>query len=220
MPIESLDSILSKKEPLNPELTPYLQTGPLGIALFHPLFYQIIYDETMNAFINHSFNQKKLAQLIARKTKAWGSYVFLYERPYRLQGFLEIRLALNDKEYWSLLGDVYTDSDNIWQNFDVWVKLLSSNRRFTKEFTGKEDRSFFNKLPEEMTIYRGYQRGKNKKGLSFTLSKDKAIWFSARYSKTGAVFELVVNKKQTFAYTNCRNEQEIILKPKFLTLIK
>jgi hypothetical protein len=220
MPEDLIKSLLSKKQALNPELSRYLRPGPLGPALFHPLCYQILYTEALNCIINTSFKKKKEAQRKALKGKKWATYVFLYERPYRLQGFVEIKDRLRDCEYWALLGSIWTDSDNIWQNFDLWCVLLSSDRAYEKRFTGKAYRGFFDNLPETIVIYRGFQPGQNDKGLSFSLSKKKAQWFATRYSKLGSVMKLTVLKKHLLGYTNCRDEQEVILRPQYLKLIK
>jgi hypothetical protein len=83
----------------------------------------------------------------------------------------------------------------------------------------EEELEFFKNLPDEITIYRGYRKRKNKKGLSWTLSKERAEWFSRRFARTdseAAVVKRVVKKSQVLAYFNGRKEDEILLKPEFV----
>lgn len=86
----------------------------------------------------------------------------------------------------------------------------------------KEDFSFFEQLPNTIKVYRG-TKYEDYKALSWTLNKEKAIWFSKRFVKDGAksnVFEAKIEKKDCFAYFDSRNEEEIVLNYKKLKKIK
>jgi hypothetical protein len=144
-------------------------------------------------------------------------YVFMYERPYRLHGFLQIMHHLDDKNYWELLGSIWSDSENIWQNFKVWLKLLADDRPGKEHFMDAEEREALAKLPDVLVVHRGYVKGKNKNGLSYTLSKEKAEWFAKRFSNGNpAVCTRRVKKTDVLAYLTGRGEDEIVLKPEAL----
>src|ERR1035437_4001654 len=99
-----------KPEPLNPELFRSIRSGPLGIpGVFHPLVYEPLYDSTFNCILNErlKFKQRLLAESFGKKD--FVRYIFTYERPHRLESFLDINAKLRDKSYWNVLGMIYVD---------------------------------------------------------------------------------------------------------------
>jgi hypothetical protein len=214
--MSSLAELWNKQEELDEELKPFIQRveiseGNYFDALKHPLVFQVPYHTQMNALSNAQLKAKREAIEEARKEKNYSQMIGLYERPYRLMAFSGLSLLLKDKEYWDLLSSVWIDSENIWQNLNDWKFLLGSKRKFRSSFMSEEDRKFLAELPKDVTVYRGYQPGLNKEGLSYTLDKDRAKWFSKRFSKTGEVAVRTVKRNKIFAYLSSRNEQEIIL---------
>ena len=197
-------------EELIPQLQPYLEDGVLGKQIRHPLVYQV--PLWSNGSANRMFLQKKAEIKIALKEKAWNRFVFLHERPYRLNAFLEIQDQLKDTEYWRLLADTWIDTENAWQNRAKWRKLFDSERRFSNYLMSETEDNAMRSLPEKVTIYRGSSYH-NEKGLSWTLSKEKAEFFAQRFStRRGKVYEQEVSKDQILALFFGRGESEVILK--------
>lgn len=162
--------------------------------------------------------------------KKYGSMVWMHHRKCRLAVFAEIAAAgyLTDKEYWELLGAIWSDSEYIFQNMELWQLLLSAERPQKKFFMSTEEREALHKLPEVLTIYRGYQPlAKNENGVSWTLRKDVAAKLGNRVwtnipgmdkplgdpQNRGKVTERRIKKSQVFAYLTGRNEDEIIILP-------
>lgn len=203
--------LLNTQEELSDELKPYLTKLDMFEALRHPLVFCVPYFSQMNALMNKQLEHKKQLLNKAVKEKEFGSYVFLHERPYRFNAFIEVKDKLKDKDYWELLSDIWTDSENIWQNLSAWKECLNDRSKTKHLFMSEADKKLFDSLPDKITIYRGYVPNKNKQGLSYTLDEEKAIWFSKRFNNNGKVIKRVVNKSEVFAYTNSRNEKEIIL---------
>jgi hypothetical protein len=209
--MKDLADIFGKKEELNPELAEYYHYTPSGIPIIqHPLVYSIFHSPEQNALVNKQLEYKKTAAAKALDANDWGRYIFLHERPCRLQAFQDIEHKLTDKEYWEELGQIWIDSENIWQNQKLWTDYLKSKRSDREYFMDEADREEFNRLPEELTIYRGYTKGKNENGYSYTLDKNKAEWFSSRFGGGKSVKTLKVKKKDCFAYLGGRSEKEII----------
>ena len=206
-------NILDKKEDICEELKIYISYNRnlKSDMLRHPLVYSVPHSVQMNALVNAQLKYKKDAVKKALEVYDYESYIWLHERPYRLQAFMEISKNLSNEKYWEILSAMWTDCENIWQNKSYWKSLLSDRPDTKHLFMSDEDRSFFNSLPETVTIYRGYIEGKNKRGFSYTLSKEKAEWFAKRYWNEGEVLTRTVNKSDIFAYTNERGEQEIII---------
>lgn len=210
---ENIGDLLSRKEELCDELKKYLENNGKFDLIRHPLVYSIPHYEAQNALVNKQLEVKKKSANELLENKKYFSFVFLHEKPHRMNAFIEIKSKLNDKEYWEMALSVWTNSENIWQNKKEWKKLLTDNQRYSTKhlFMSDDDREEFNKLPENILVYRGYKNGVNEKGYSYTLSQDVAERFSKAHKQNGKVTSKVVNKREVFAYTNERNEQEVII---------
>jgi len=205
-------SLLTKSEPLLPELRDYYDKGTVFEMIRHPLVFAVPYSPQQNALLNRRLEEKKIMAERMIAYKEWDSFFFLHERPYRLNAFTEIEEYMTDSQYWKLLGEIWIDSENIWQNKPIWLDLLRSKRREKDEFMDSDSLKKYKSLPAMVTAYRGHQT-KNKTGISYTLNKKKAEWFSTRLSKSGKVEAVTVHKKKIFAYLGGRNEQEVIILP-------
>lgn len=205
--------MFDKIVPLHPELVPYLQMNGGIPGLFHPLVYSIFHGDAMNEHINNLYLHKKARLEEALAEGKFPTYVFLHERPYRCEAFYKIQSQLEDRDYWDLLADVYTDSENVWQHKTIWKELLGSARLQSELFMDQSEREAFNSLPALVTVYRGYQKGKNAKGWSYTLDEEKALWFAKRFSGTAPrVKTITVKKSLVLGLKTVRNEQEIVLR--------
>jgi hypothetical protein len=202
------DLIKATAEPLHSDLLPYLEDGVLGKQLRHPLVYQV--PLWANGHANAYYLQKKESVKKALAEGNYNSYVYLHERPYRLQAFVQIADKLSDTKYWTLLGSIWTDTENQWQNLEVWKKLLSSKRSNRHYLSGEEGDQLLRSLPEEVTIYRGCQPGLNEGGLSWTLDKGKAKFFANRFGEEGIILEKKISKSSIIAVLLGRNESEVI----------
>lgn len=201
----------SMNEPLNPELVPYLEDGALGKQLRHPLVYLVpMWD---NGRANAYYAQKVRDSNSALQEKRYSSFVYLHERPYRLDAFIQIADQLTDTEYWKLLGSIWTDTENQWQNLDKWDELLNSDRPQRQYLMTQEEDEFLRSLPDNVVIYRGCQKGLNQKGLSWTLKRDKAKFFANRLGKRGIVLQRTISREQIVAVFLGRNEWEVVWKP-------
>jgi len=201
---------------LHPDLAAYLVKGPPFDMLQHPLVYSVPYHEVMNNHHNQRYEMLKADAEKALKEGRAFHYVFQYERPYRLNALCDYldRKTLKDGDYWDLLGAVWTDSENCWQNLEIWKRLLRSKRSQKFRFMDETERKALKELPAEFTVYRGCVRGLNEEGLSWTLNKDKAEWFSQRWRRkdeTAIVLTKTVSRKQVFAYLLGRGESEVII---------
>lgn len=205
--------ILNRKEDLCEGLKPYLENNGKFDLIRHPLVYSIPHYSHLNALVNKQLEIKEKSAKELLENKKYFSFVFLHEKPHRMNAFVEVKNNLNDKEYWEMALAVWTNSENIWQNRDDWKKLLKDKKRIeTKHlFMSEDDRKVFDKLPETFTVYRGYHENRNEFGYSYTLDKDIAKRFSKGHRLVGKVYTRTVNKSEVFAYTNERSEQEIII---------
>jgi hypothetical protein len=207
---ELIQQLLAEtNEPLNPDLVPYLEDGVLGKQLRHPLLYQV--PLWTNGYANKLYLQKKEDLIDAVLHRKYSKIVFLHERPYRVDAFTKIASDLPDETYWSLLGSIWTDTENSWQNLDEWRKLFSSNRPHRDRLMDRDEILAYNSLADTVKVYRGCQKGINENGISWTLKREKAEWFSTRFSKDGVVLEKEVSKEDILAVFTGRNEFEVVI---------
>ena len=216
--IPNLDAVLeyakvmASTEELHPDLQPYLEDGAIGLQLRHPLVYLV--PLWGNGHANALYEHKVKGVKDALANNKYSSYIFLHERPYRLDAFTLIQSKLSDTQYWSLLSDIWTDTENQWQGLNKWKQLLSSNRPSRHYLMNEEEFNLLQSLPDEVTIYRGCQAGINENGLSWSLNKKKAEFFANRFGKEGIILERKIPKSNIIAFLNGRGESEVIWEEK------
>ena len=206
--------IMGSNEDLHPDLVPYVSEGVLGKQLRHPLVYQ--FGMRGNGWANAYYLQKVGDVQKALQNKKYDSFVWLHERPYRIEAFQEIEHLLSDTAYWKLLADIWTDTENQWQNYEEWKDLIGAERGSRHYLMNEEEFNLLQSLPDEVTIYRGCQKGINENGLSWTLDKAKAKMFSTRIALEGEplVLEKKISKSNIIAIFTGRNESEVIWEEK------
>lgn len=213
-----------KEEEIIPELAGHLQpSGIGGEMVHHPLVISMNAAPGHYAFVNYLYREGKQAADKAIKEHDFVSYVLLHERPYQVGAFMEIADKIDDdKTYWELVGEVYIDSENPWRHPDEWEKLLKSGRQNRDHIMSEEERVFFDELPETLTIYRGFAFT-NRVGWSWTLDREKAVWFAERFADELGGFPQVVNgtvsKQDAIAYFERREEKEILANPESVTVV-
>lgn len=227
---EQLMELLKVREDLHPDLQQCLEeTGDFGPSIRHPLVYSMIHGPEMNAWVNKQYEQKKRLLKEAEEEGRWHSYVYLHERPYRLDAFLKISWLIPEPtQYWELLGDIWTDSENIYQNRDEWYELLAEAAERGgggdewHHMSSEEDRAVFTLTPEkggllpETVIHRGYRHEDGLDGFSWTLDKPRAKWFAKRFPHQEGVATVAtgkVKREHVLAYHTGRGELEIVALP-------
>lgn len=202
----------SETAELHPELEACLEKNFLGMSLKHPLVFEIIYHPVFNARLNEALRLKTDYANRALAEKNYSQYIWLHERPYRFQKFLELSNVISDEQYWKILGEIWIDSENLWQYKKFFKNVFNCQRKHREKIMSKTDRSFLDGLPEKITIYRGFQ-SKNKNGFSWSLSYWKAKWFANRFEHKGRVIQGIVDKKKVIAVMTGRSEYEVIIDP-------
>lgn len=214
MRIEDLMELRTKKEPLLPELVPYLQTvAKSNLMLNAPLVQELFIEDGCFAFCNLRYLHKKQAAKDALEASNYHRYVFLHERPYRFEAFIKIHKMLRRPTYWKLLRGVWDDSENIWQHRASWKRLLTDNDCLRGLLMSRAERAFLKSLPQQIQVYRG-QKKKHHRGMSWTLYREKAEWFAARLKRkteTAIILEGIADKYDVIAYLEGRGEDEIIV---------
>lgn len=196
-------------EPLDADLLPYLEEGVLGTQLRHPLVYQVPLLSNGNA--NAVYKQKISALGLALGKCDYRHFVYLHERPYRLEAFKQVEERLTDEQYWELLSSIWMDTENQHQNRTEWRKLLEVSRQGHLAMMSERDQIIYRSLPPMVTIYRGCTKGLNEYGFSWTLEKDRAEFFAKRFNRgEPIVLEATIHRADVMAVLTGRNEMEVV----------
>ncbi len=166
--------------------------------------------------INRIYRHKIDAVAKAKANRDWSTYVFLYEKPYRLDALLAAaKYGLKDKPsaFWKLLGSVWIGTENAHQHPIKWRQLWKEAIEGRQACMSEEDLRIFDSLPEQIQVWRGTSHKRGLAGLSWTLDERIAVGFARRFcseSRVPLLAKGMVEKSDVLAYFGERDEQEIV----------
>ena len=146
----------------------------------------------------------------AIKENDLAAYVFIHERPYRLEALLKglWKIKTSKIKKAIVIGDVWIDGEGLGVNIDVWKNLF---RTYGKLMMDKEDKAVWDALPDEFEVWHG-DEGENDGRISWTLSKKVAEFFAKRFTDNPRAIESrIVKKEDCVCYFGGRGEEEIII---------
>ncbi len=151
----------------------------------------------------------------ARLNGDWFTYVFCHRRPFRWRAFSRIAGELRDEEYWPWFRRVWEDAEFPSTNKALIIKLMLKGPQNLRQLMMTDgERSALLNLPHSLKIYRGCHTRRYMRGLSWTLSQERALWFALRsFRSTGIIVEGGCSKSNIIAYLNARQEEEIVIRP-------
>jgi hypothetical protein len=209
-------------EELHPDLAAAVTTLEYGPTMIkHPLVNQFLPPPGYAGQVNR-FYQYKLGSLAqAREEADWHSYIFLHERPWRAEALRDIQDDIEDQEYWELLGDVWMDTENLWQWHELIPELFDSGRPNRKHIMTPRERAALARMSDPVTVYRGHH-GVNVDGWAWTTRRSVAEKMARRLLIRGRkpmVTKGHVAKKDVIAYLTRRGEWEIVANPENVTWV-
>lgn len=168
--------------------------------------------------------QRKLKEKI-EKAEEYDAVVSMINRPFLPAFFKHIASYLSTEDYAETLMYVWTMTE--FPNQDANVSAYEFVKYFKKAdreyLMNEKDREMFDRLPENVNVYRGVGPKGTEKALSWTTEKNIAKWFAKRFAgdeKDCKIFAAEIDKNDIFAYTNERGEKEVILDYKKLKNIR
>jgi len=220
--MSNLNTLFDDGVELDSELSEHLVELECGLKMLrHPLVTSI-YMPQCHASYNSILQNKKMSLKLAFKEKNWSSFVFLHERPFRLDALLRLHNSdvLTGEAASELVVDTFTDAEWPGQNKVVWLELFKRHCHSTVAYWKGGA-----KLPEDRVLYRGGcddEQEDYELGISWTSDPEKAEWFAKRNAKffhgEPRVFSLKVPRDAVLAYIGNRKEEEFIVDPKLADL--
>lgn len=210
---------IAKSAGLHPDLAESLEETPFGIWVKHPLLISpLFYHPEGVEMLNQGLQAKREGVMAAIRSGNWLQVIWLHERPWR-PDVLATKVPAELAEFWDLASRVWTDTEFPHAREALWRDLFT--RPDAHKMMDEEEREFFSGLPDIVEIYRGAAKGIGEKGFSWTLDRQRAEWFSRRFTSgddEAIVLEGVVSKKNIIAYISGRNEEEILVLPEKVTI--
>jgi hypothetical protein len=211
--IENLKAAFPHADALHDDLQDrVVEGGPFGRMIHHPLCVEIVVAPEMFGMVNQRYVWKTERLTEAVDQGDWHTYVFLHERPYRADALRDVPPTWEG--FWSLVADVWTDSENIWQNHDSWQKIWQGFQQEDRAaLLDADNLAAYHALPEFVTVYRGYNQD-NARGWSWTTDHEQASWFARRWQKgRPKVATGTITKRDVIAVFLDRGENEIVADP-------
>lgn len=147
------------------------------------------------------------------KVKSAGQFFMIINKPYSGIFFKLTKDFMNEEDYTMMLRTLWTlmEYPNADKNVskDEWISYW---KKVNLELIyDEEDKKVIDGLPDEFYVYRGLMPRAKKNALSWTIDKDKAIWFAKRFEPHGKVYRAKAKKKDILVYLSDRMESEIVI---------
>ena len=173
----------------------------------------------LNLLLGASKNNVKMALELCKYKR----YVFFHARTHRANAFSSIACKLSDADYWRILADVWIDTENADECWNVWTQLVgkkTSRRPGIEYMMLQDEQQALKDLPEIITVYRGHVgRPSRFRDFSWTTDVSVARWFANRFSADGHVLVGTVQKSDVLALFLRRNDNQIMVYPNDVTIV-
>ena len=160
-------------------------------------------EDGLELFINEM--EKRISEV-----NSYIEFEYLLTKPYK-SAFLSYTKKYIDKyDLAAYLKALWISTETV--NVDVNISKIEYIRLFKaadrETLMQPEEREFFDRLPDELTIYRGINTVSNHpvNGLSWTPDLDTATWFAERFQHGGMVYTARIKKTDILAYFNYEKE--------------
>ncbi len=200
---------------------PVIQNSELPFIVHHPFSNTSMYFNATEVIDittpdgEIAFRKRVVDMIENRIETVWDVFCVL-NRPYLPDFFLRACRYMSEKDMSEFLGEMWIMVE--FPNTNNLKKLLECFTIANKQFLmTAEEHKVYSELPENVTIFRGIQKGGKKKAMSWSLSRETAEWFANRFNcEKGKVLEETVPKEAILAYFNRRNEKEVIVDYRYL----
>jgi hypothetical protein len=177
-------------------------------------------DAAMTALERLVYRQPNSRKLVAQCVEAIDACAIFEESELRLRLLIELLTFAPSSVFWPCLFSNFSSCDDTWRYKD---RLLTIMKRQVPAatFYSEEQREFFDGLPDVVHVFRGCSSNR-RNGISWTTSAKVAAGFARGHRgirvPRPVVVEGSVPKTRIIAVLTDRDEQELILNPKDVTM--
>jgi len=169
---------------------------------------------------NRSHRAKVEATREAEAAADWSEYVFLHARSHRVGALHQIAGRLAGRDYWQLVAEVWTDTEEPHLSEKLWRDLLDGDR----SGWGSIGAGHLEQLPDPLPVFRGFT-GPAEAGFSWTTDRAVALHFAHRFASVeGAGRPMLatgqVSRSNAIAFLANREESEILILPEHVEAIE
>lgn len=177
-----------------------------------PWIHSMYMGEVENRRLNAQYEYKMLLFEEARREDKFPRMFAWCERPYRAELLYEVMHEMDPAEYWETLGWVWTDSENCYQNLDLFEQMFTADLPAKECLMDPAEHEALEKLPDLIPIWHGVD------GSEFAWSTNKKVaeWFAYRFPEADKVPRLrsgYAPKEKVLAHFLGRGEEEILILP-------
>lgn len=173
--------------------------------------------DEVRAVVKESFAKRQAAKN-ALDNGMFAAAVML-RRPLHRLGLLNLYTRnglIPHEKAWRIARDSWLEVDSVSCNRVAWLAFFKEFFDTRRHFMSEKENEHFDSLPEQIKIYRGY-RGKNRAGISWTMSKLIASQYSPA-TERAIVAQGMVNKCDVVGYIASRGHHEIVLRSEDVVL--
>lgn len=210
-------------EALHPDLTVVeSKAGPSVVT--HRYMHDLYMGPTAHALYNARFISLTHAIEEAWENNEWDRFVALHAKPFQLDALREAIPFMEPEDIAEVAASVWSHSENIWQQEGEWAEVWRAARDngHASHAMDEDEQRALEALPEEVTVYRGFNRRGREVAMSWSVSRDQAEWFAHRWARAESVAPQVavatVKRDRIVAYLAARGEDEVIVLPEDLTI--
>ena len=229
---------MSQMYNLKPESFFYLKKDGFNLTPFFYYEFPVSYDLIflfMQEDIHSEYSKKVLNHISEEKSKVkeefenqnYMKFISLSHEVIADILYEDMMKSIPDEYKYAISMKVYTRKE---YGFDQWNQSFLENVLSTKTDEDEKEKQerllhhFPEGVPDKLTIYRGEADLSTpyEEALSWTLSKEKAIYFAERYGYQGdgVVYEAIVETKNIIDFLTHRGELEILVESQHLLDVK
>lgn len=112
---------------------------------------------------------------------------------------------------WKIAREAWLETVNVYPSIEGWEAFFALNLPDSHYFMSEKERHHLSLMPDDIQIYRGYEKKSGRKGISWTLSKMIASQYAYRF-KALKMAQGIIKKTDVIGYINTRGHHEIVVR--------
>jgi hypothetical protein len=201
---EEVTKLRELYEPLRQDLRTYLEETKFGYFIRHPFCNMPVVDLDHCALVHQIIDDRVAEADTCFERQDWEGYISCVEVCFQPEWFAKDCDELPDEAYWRVLASVYKQQRTTFSRRDLFEQFFRSGRPGRENLMTPEEREVFARLPDVLTVYRGYADDAEgyDEGIAWTLDRRQAVWYANRNRKADDPFVITgkVRKADVWAY--------------------